>query len=113
MISEKRPPSLRWWLPAADHVLAHTRLADVDAELQKLAVNRGAPHNEFSRLILRIRSRTSFVTASRRGLPLRTFQVQNSRKLFLCQAITVSGWTMTGAVCQSLHSSDSHAQKRR
>jgi len=30
MISEKRPPSLRWWLPAADHVLAHTRLADVD-----------------------------------------------------------------------------------
>jgi hypothetical protein len=67
----------------------------------------------FSRLIVRIRSRTSFVTAGRPGCPLRTFQVQNSRKLFRCQAITVSGWTMTSAVRQSLHSPDSHAHKRR
>jgi hypothetical protein len=39
MVGEKGPPRLGWRVPAADHVLAHTGLADVDAELQKLAVN--------------------------------------------------------------------------
>jgi len=34
MVAEKGPPSLRWRLPTVDHVLAHTGLADVDAELQ-------------------------------------------------------------------------------
>jgi hypothetical protein len=44
MVGEKGPPSLRRRVPTADHVLAHTGLADVDAELQKLAVNpRSAP----------------------------------------------------------------------
>jgi hypothetical protein len=113
MVGKKGPPSLGWRVPTADHVLADTGLADVDAELQKLAVNARSAPQGFSRLILRIRVQTSLVTAGRPRLPLRTFQVQNSWKLFLCQAITVSGWTMTSAVRQSLHSSDSHAQKRR
>jgi len=49
---------------------------------------------EFSRHILRIRSRTSREMVGRPGLPLRTFQVQNKRKPARCQATTVSGLTM-------------------
>jgi hypothetical protein len=44
MVGEKGPPSLRWRVPTANHVLANTGLTDVDTELQKLAVNpRSAP----------------------------------------------------------------------
>ncbi len=102
MVGEKGSPSLRWRVPTADHVLTDTGSADVNAELQEFAVNPRAPHSGFSRLVLRIRPRTSLVTAGRPGLPHRAFQVQNSGKLFRCQAITVSGWTMTSAVRQSL-----------
>ena len=63
----------------------------------------------FSRLILRISSRTSSGTFGRPGFPCRTFQVQNHRKPLLCHAITVSGLTITRAVRQLLHTSDSHA----
>jgi hypothetical protein len=38
MVVKKGPPTLGWRLRAADEVLAHARLTDVDAELQKLAV---------------------------------------------------------------------------
>jgi DNA-binding NtrC family response regulator len=42
-------------------------------------------------------SRTSWETVRRLGCPVRTFQVQNSRKPFRCQAITVWGLTITRA----------------
>src|SRR4051794_12137367 len=44
MVLEEGPPSLRRWFPITHEILAHARLPDVDAELQKLAVNvRRAP----------------------------------------------------------------------
>jgi hypothetical protein len=103
MVGEKGPPSRRWRIPLADHVLADTGFADVNAGLQKLAVNpRSAPYG-----VLTAHSANQIPDlpgyGRSAGLPLRTFQVQNSRKLFRCQAITVSGWTMTNAVRQSLH----------
>src|SRR5919106_2642972 len=39
VVLEESPPGLGRRLAAADEVVAHARLADVDAELQKLAVN--------------------------------------------------------------------------
>ena len=55
---------------------------------------RDAPQDGFSRLILRINSRRSFGDRWP-GWPERTFHVQNSRKPLRCQAMTVSGSTMT------------------
>jgi len=42
-----------------------------------------------------------------------TFQVQNNRKPFRCQAMTVSVLTMTSADLQSAQAPDNHAQKIR
>ena len=74
---------------------------------------RGAPHSTFSRLNLRISSRTLFETAGRPGCPRRTFHVQNRRKLLRCHAITVSGLTMTRADRQSFHTAHSHTHRTR
>ena len=74
---------------------------------------RGAPHIGFSRLSRRIKSRTSIGTAGRPGCPRRIFQVQNSRKPLRCQAITVSGFTITRADRQSAQTPDSQAQRNR
>lgn len=62
---------------------------------------RGAPHSGFSRLILRTSSRVSFQIGGRPGGPRRTLQVRKSRKPFRCQAMTVSGFTITTADRQS------------
>ena len=44
MVFQKGPPGLRGWFSPTDHVFAHAGFSDVDAKLQKLAVNpRGAP----------------------------------------------------------------------
>jgi hypothetical protein len=47
------------------------------------------------------------------GSSVRIFQVQNNRKPFRWQAITVSGLTMTSADLQSGQAPDNHAQKTR
>src|SRR5215469_2984276 len=39
----RNAPGLRRWLAAAQHVLGDTALADVDAELEQLAVNARCP----------------------------------------------------------------------
>jgi hypothetical protein len=39
MILQERAPGLLGWLSPADEVLAHARLADIDAELQEFVVN--------------------------------------------------------------------------
>jgi hypothetical protein len=74
---------------------------------------RGAPQSGLARLMLRIRSRTSCETVGLPVLPCRTFQVQNNRKPFRCQAMTVSGLTMTSADRQPAQTPDNHAQKKR
>ena len=74
---------------------------------------RGAPQRGFSRLLLRISSRTSSGTRGRPRILCTTFQVQSHRKPFLCREITVSGSTITREPRQSLKTSDSHAQKTR
>ena len=56
---------------------------------------RGAPQSGFSRLILRISWRTTSGMLGRPGCACRTSQEQNHRKPVLCQAIAVSGWTLT------------------
>src|SRR6185295_10670397 len=44
VIAEKRPPALRRWSPPARHILGHTRLPGVDAELEEFAMHpRCAP----------------------------------------------------------------------
>src|SRR5215469_12660747 len=44
MVVKEASPGLGGWLVAAHQVLAHARLADVDAELEQLTVNpRSAP----------------------------------------------------------------------
>src|SRR5713226_3465 len=57
---------------------------------------RGAPQRGLARLISRVRSRVSLETG---GRPFRTrlFNVQYSRKPFRCQAMTVSGFTISRA----------------
>src|SRR5215472_15594467 len=73
----------------------------------------GAPHRGSSRLICRIKSRTSRETAGRPGLPRRTFQVQNRRKPWRCHAITVSGRTMASAARQFGQTRDKTTHKLR
>src|SRR5215468_6783825 len=49
VVVQEGPPSLGGRVPAPDHILAHARLADVDAELEQLAVNsRSAPEWVFT-----------------------------------------------------------------
>ena len=35
MVAEKRPPALRWWPPAAAHILSDCRLSDLEAKLER------------------------------------------------------------------------------
>src|SRR5215469_14907426 len=74
---------------------------------------RGAPQVGFSRHILWIRSRTSRGIFGLPGWPRRTFQLQKRRKLLRCQAITVSGRTITSTERQSLQMRDSQTHKSR
>jgi hypothetical protein len=67
---------------------------------------RGAPHRGLARVILRIRFRTSPGTEGR-PLRFRLFHLQYRRKPFRCQAITVSGLTISSADRQSAHKRES------
>src|ERR1700674_586447 len=78
-------------------VFGHAGLADIDAELEQLAVNARRTPPAFSRLIRRIRSRMSRETAGRPLFPLLIFHDQNIRNALRCQATTVSGLTTTSA----------------
>ncbi len=74
---------------------------------------RGAPQSGLARLMVRIRSRTSWETAGPPVLPCGILQVQNNRKPFRCQEMTASGLPITGADFQSAQAPDNHAQKTR
>ena len=47
MIVEEGPPSLRGWFSTAHQVLADTRLTDLDAKFEQLAMNPGSSQSGF------------------------------------------------------------------
>src|SRR6516164_5972070 len=60
VILQEGPPGLRRWLAASRHILAHTGLADVDAQLEQFAVDAlrapqrivpAHPANQFPRFL--------------------------------------------------------------
>jgi hypothetical protein len=73
---------------------------------------RGAPHRGLAKLILRIRSMTSR-DAEGRPCGWRLFHLQYNRNPCRCQAITVSGLTITSADCQPLQRRESQTHKNR
>jgi len=66
MIAEERLPTLGWRASPPGPILGHAGLSDFDAELEKLAMNSGAPHSGLAILISRISSRISSGTVGRR-----------------------------------------------
>jgi hypothetical protein len=97
VILEEGSPGLRGRSPMPHHVLAHARLPEVATELEQFA-------------------------GDRRRTPPRVFPTHASDQLagFLnspnplrCQAITVSGFTITNAQRQPVQSLQSQAQKNR
>ena len=76
-------------------------------------MNARSPQPGFSRLMRRISARISVDTAGRPGRPRRTLQVQNMRKAFRCQPITVSGFRIFSAERHSVHTRDSPIHSRR
>src|SRR3954470_21323278 len=73
----------------------------------------GAPQSGFSRLIVRISSRTSFGTTGRPALPRRIFQVQNRRKPFRCHPTTVDGLMMNAPDFHSCQAVESQTHRSR
>src|SRR5262245_60469398 len=45
VILEERPPRLRWWFGASEHVLGNRRLRDLNVQLHQLAVDPGCAPN--------------------------------------------------------------------
>jgi hypothetical protein len=74
---------------------------------------RGAPQRGLWRLIVRIRSRTSFGTAGRPCFPRRIFPVQNRRKPLRCHPTTVDAFRMNATDFQSGHAVESQAYRNR
>jgi hypothetical protein len=60
-------------------------LGDLDAELEQLAMDLGAPHSGFSKLILRMRSRTSLPICGRPPSGLRSVACPS-------EATSIRGW---------------------
>src|SRR5260370_24652604 len=74
---------------------------------------RGAPQIGLSRLILRIRLRTSFETGGRPRWPRRTFKVQNKRNPLRRHAMTVAGLRCKepSAIRPRLHKAKAHKHR--
>jgi hypothetical protein len=69
MVAQECAPRLRWRSSVFDHVLGDGRLCDLKPSLSSSPWMRGAPHNGFSVLICRIRSRNSRLTLGLPGRP--------------------------------------------
>src|SRR5665213_300231 len=97
MVAKKRLPSLRRRSPPPRHILGNRRLPDIDAELEKFAVNSWGAPERVATLMSRIRCRTSGGVFGRppRDLDLHR---QYERKPARCQRITVSGLTIAKAL---------------
>ena len=107
VIVEEDSPLLGRRLSIPREILAHARFAYVDAELQQLAVMRGAPQPRFSLLMRRMRSRISRGTCGRPGLPLRIFHVPQRRNGIAMPSNDSSGFTMISDKRQCAHMRDS------
>ena len=79
MVAQEGSPILGWRSLPADHVLGDRRLGDFEPTLKQFAVDARAPHNGFSLLIRRIRSRSS---RSILGLPGRPWDFQRQLNNF-------------------------------
>src|SRR4051795_13528487 len=62
VVTNERLPALRRRGPPPRHILGHAGLADLDAQLEQLAIDRGAPHSGLAMLISRISLRISGAT---------------------------------------------------
>ena len=67
MIAKEGPPSPQWPITPRCHVDGNCGLGDRDASLSSSPWILVAPHSEFSKLILRMSSRTSRAAADRRA----------------------------------------------
>ena len=74
---------------------------------------RGAPQSGLARAMVRTSSASSDPMRGRPVRPRRDFQVQNERKPFRCQRITVSGRTMWSASRHPAQRRESQTQKAR
>ena len=74
---------------------------------------RGAPQRGFSLAIFLISSRVSESSEGRPAPFFRDLYAQNSLNPFLCQRITVSGFTTTRTLFQSFQNLDKNTQKSR
>jgi hypothetical protein len=113
MVLKKSAPRLRGRLSLTHHVHGYCCLRDLYPQFQQLTVNPCAPHSGFALLISQISSRISRLT---QGLPHFSpllFQRQYKRNPFRCQAITVSGLTMTSAERHCAHSRENMTQSNR
>ena len=113
MVVKKCARRLRGRFRRPDPVFTHARSPISMPSLSSSPCILGAPHSGFSRLIVRISSRASVGTDGLPGWPRRIFQLQNSRKPFRCQAITVSGLMMINALRQSAQTSQIQTQRSR
>jgi len=113
MILQEGTPGLRRRPAAAQHVLAHTALPDVEAEFEQLTVDAGRTPTAILPAHLADQISELAGMRGRPGWPRRTFQVQNRRKPARCQAMTVSGLTMASAERQSLQMRENQTHNKR
>ena len=109
---KKCPPTLEWWLPTSGHVLGDGGLRHMNAEFQQLSMNaRRSPQwigqTHFSNEI------PNFAGHYRSTLWMSTLPSPISRNPFRCQAITVSGLTMTSADGQPVHRRETQTHRIR
>jgi hypothetical protein len=112
VVLQESTPGLRGRSPMANDVLTLVSPMSIPS-LSNSPWIRGAPQRGCSRLIVRIKARISFGTAGRPRLPQRIFQVQNRRKPFRCQPMTVDALTRKMFERQSFQTAHSPAHRSR
>src|ERR1700738_592264 len=96
VIAEECPPALGWRVSSPDHVLGHTGLSDIDAELEQLSMNpRRSPQRIGN---AHLADKVAYL--QRNCWPATRafdFQRQYNRKPARCHLTTVSGLTIASA----------------
>jgi len=113
VVSQEGPPVLRGlgttlWYEAGDGALG-----DVDADLEKFAVDARRTQKGLAAAIFLMRAAVSVSMRGRPRVGRRDSWVQYSRKRRRCQRRTVSGETMTSACRQPVQTLARPAQNRR
>jgi hypothetical protein len=112
MVLEKGPPSLRGRFSVPRHIFGNRRLRDCDSNLQQFTVNAwstptwvGQAHltNQFP----------NFRAYGWAAFAVPTLPSPIEPKPLRCQAMTVSGLTMSSADLQSFHNRESQAHRTR